>query len=85
MIGRSCRSRRGAPPPCRQIPILLSDIKYNSTCITLQVPFHLACGECKNQLNPLKNTRKKRKTERQKSERRRCDQYWCSKYGLNMS
>ena len=85
MADRSCRSRRGGPPLCRETPILLSDIKYNSTCITLQIPLDLACGECKKQLNPLENTRKKRKSERQKCERRRCEQYWCSKYGLNMS
>ena len=85
MVDRSCRSRRGGPPLCRETPILLSDVKYNSTCITLQIPLDLACGECKKQLNPLENTRKKRKSERQKSERRRCEQYWCSEYGLNMS
>ena len=50
MADRSCRSRCGAPPLCRETPILLSDIKYNSTCITLQVPLQLACGECKKQL-----------------------------------
>ena len=85
MVDRSCRSRRGGPLLCRETPILLSNVKYNSTCITLQIPLDLACGECKKQLNPLENTRKKRKCERQKSERRRCEQYWCSKYGLNMS
>ena len=80
MEDRSIRSRRSKAPPCRNIPILLSDIKYNSTCLTLKVPYSLACGECNQSLNPLSNTRKKRKTERQKSERRRCQQYWASKY-----
>ena len=82
MEDTSIRSRRGKPPPCRNTPILLSAIKYNSTCITLELPFSIACGECNQRLNPLENTRKKRKTERQKLERRRCQQYWCSKYVL---
>ena len=58
MVDRSCRSRRVAPPLCQETHISLSDIKYNSTCITLQIPLDLVCGECKKQLNPLENTRK---------------------------
>ena len=85
MEDTSIRSRRGKAPPCRNTPILLSAIKYNLTCITLELPFSIRCGECNQRLNPLENTRKKRKTERQKTERRRCQQYWCSKYVDNIT
>ena len=61
MISRSHRNKLSS----RQgTPILLSDIKYNSTCITLKLPLSLACGNCRPQLDPLANKRKKQKTER---------------------
>ena len=41
--------------------ILLSDIKYNSTCVTLKMPLSLACENCKPELDPHGNTRKKQK------------------------
>ena len=61
----------------RNIPILLSAIKHDSTCISLGLPFSLACSNCGPTLDPLSMNRKVRqKKERHKSERRRCQQYW---------
>ena len=42
-------------------PILLSEVKSTSTCSTLGLPLMLACAECENDLNPLINSRKKKK------------------------
>ena len=39
--------------------ILLSDIKYNLTCITLQMPLSLACENYQPELDPHSNMRKK--------------------------
>ena len=41
--------------------ILLSNIKYNSTCVTLKMPLSLACKNCESELDPHSNVRKKRK------------------------
>ena len=81
MTSRS-RRRKTTLPPHRDTPILLTDIRYDSTCIKLNLPESFACSECKNQLSVVQNTRKKRKTNRQKCDRRQCQQYWCSKYGI---
>ena len=64
--------------------ILLTDIKYNSTCLTLDIPFSLCCDICKpikeaaNGL--LKNSSKTRmkKRYRDTTERWRCQQPWAS-------
>ena len=53
------RSHRNKPSSRQGTPILLSDIKHNSTCITLKLPLSLACGNCRPQLDPLENKRKK--------------------------
>ena len=58
--------------------ILLSDIKYNSTCVTLKMPLSLACENCEPELDPHSNTRKKRKRNVDLDERNRCKQYWLS-------
>ena len=58
--------------------ILLSDIKYNSTCVTLNMPFSFACENCQPQLDLLSHTRQKRKREVDLDERNRCKQYWLS-------
>lgn len=64
--------------------ILVSDIKYDSTCVTLNLPLCLACDNCKPKLDVLSNKRKikNKKKERNKSERRRCLQYWLSKWSI---
>ena len=59
MTSRS-RRRKTTLPPIRDTPILLTDIRYDSTCIKLKIPFTLACSECKNQLTVVENTRKKK-------------------------
>lgn len=71
------RSRHCHVQTKRKIPILLSAIKHDSTCISLGLPFSLACSNCGPTLDPLSMNRKVRqKKERHKSERRRCQQYW---------
>ena len=75
------RAKRKTNPPIRRsTPILLSEINSRSTCITLNIPYSIACRNCKPQLDPLQNTRKKRKTERQKSDDRQCERYWLTEY-----
>ena len=58
----------------------LSQVKCNSTCISLNIPSSLECSECANELDPLIRTRKKRKSQRQKCDRRKCRQYWDTKW-----
>ena len=52
--------------------ILLSDIKYNSTCVTLNMPFSLACENCQPELDPHSNMRQKQKRQIDLDERNRC-------------
>ena len=58
MATKPSRSQRNKTSSRQVTPILLSDIKYNSTCITLKIPFSLACGNCLPQLDPLENKQK---------------------------
>ena len=53
------RSHRKKPSSRQGTPILLSDIKHNSTCITLKLPLSLAYVNCHPQLDPLEKKRKK--------------------------
>ena len=47
----------------------------------LDLPSHLACGDCKRELDPTENKRKKTITkQRLKSTRRRCQQFWDNKW-----
>lgn len=39
--------------------ILISDIKYDSTCISLNLPLSLACDRCKPKLDILSHKRKR--------------------------
>ena len=55
------RSYCNKPSSRQTTSILLSDVKYNSTCIRLKSPFSLACGNCRPHLDPLANKRKKGK------------------------
>ena len=72
----SCSRRKTKTPIRQSTPILLGDIHSHSTCIALKTPYYIACRNCKPQLDPLQNTRKKRKTERQKRDNRQCEKYW---------
>ena len=64
---------------------MLSDIKYDDTCITLQLPSQMACGICKPKLDPMTPTRRSNKKQRHLSDRRRCQQYWLPKWRNNSS
>ena len=62
--------------------MLVSDIKYNSRCIDLDLPFLLSCDSCRSILEVksgmLKKSSHKSKRFRDLSERRRCQQPWSS-------
>lgn len=77
---RPTRRDRGRPV----VPIDLSQVKHNSTCITLCLPSSLACQNCANEVCILTNKRKKRiANERQRSPRNHCLQYWTNKWTEN--
>ena len=66
--------------------ILISDIKHDSTCISLSLPYSLMCANCDKKSDPLMNHRKTKNTakkERHKSARSRCQQYWQLKWSKN--
>ena len=64
--------------------ILLTNIKYNSRCIDLNLPFSLCCDSCRSILEAesgiLKKSSHKKKRYRDLSERRRCQQPWSSEH-----
>ena len=63
----------------RLAPIVLSDIRHDSTCITLKLPINLACELCAKKLDIHSFTRKSKKVkERHKNKRNRCAQFWDS-------
>lgn len=57
-------------------------VRYDSTCITLDLPRKLYCEVCLNENDPLKNKRKKRKTDniRHRNYRYFCKQFWDTKW-----
>ena len=57
----SCSRRSTKTPMHVSTPILVSDIYSLSICITLDIPYSIACRNCKPQLNPYKNTRENKK------------------------
>ena len=61
--------------------ILLSDIRYSSTCISLDIPLSLADEICKPKMDPLSHTRAPRKNPKELDERNKCKQYWLSTWG----
>ena len=66
------------------VSMSISDIKYNSTCITLSLPVSLSCCNCQKDVDVLSFTRKKRKnSQRHLDPRRRCLQYWTNKWTQN--
>ena len=57
-------------------PIVLSSIQHDSKCISLELPYSLACINCGPTLDPLISHRKtSKKQESNTSERHRCQQY----------
>ena len=77
------RSSRPLKAYNNRIPILLSEIKFDSTCVTLGLPYSLGCGSCKTKLDPCIKTRKSKfMKERNKCERRRCQHYWDSSWTI---
>ena len=62
--------------------ILVSEIKYNSRCIDLDLPFSLCCDSCRSILEVksgiLKKSSHKSKRFRDLSGHRRCQQPWYS-------
>ena len=63
--------------------ILVSDVKYNSTCLSLDLPLSLCCDEsCRpyleSQSGLLKKSSHGSKRFRDLSDRRRCKQPWAS-------
>ena len=65
-------------------PIELSDVRYNSTCITLQIPLSLACLTCEPKLCiHTKKGRQQKALERLKDDRNKCDQLWLTKVATN--
>ena len=70
------RKRRLGPQP-----ILLSKIQHNSTCISLNLPLHLACRICSPKLDiHTRRGRKQKSKERHKCDRRKCLQHWSSRW-----
>ena len=68
--------------------ILLSDIKFNSTCVSLELPFHLACDICKPKIEAAsclskKSSKKNGKRFCDMTERKRCRQPWASKHATD--
>ena len=67
------------------IHIDLSEIKYDSTCISLNVPVTMSCDICRPKLEANNGLQKKSSAKpkrfRDYSSRRKCRQLWLSKYG----
>ena len=64
--------------------IELSDIRYDSTCLTLNLPKCLCCDNCEHKVEAsiglAKKSSMKTKSFRTMSPRRRCQQLWLSKF-----
>ena len=69
----------------RKININLTDIKYDSTCITLKLPIAMSCDICKGKMEAMCGMMKKSsrapKRYRDISQRWNCQQLWLTKYG----
>ena len=68
------------------IHIDLSSIKYDSTCVTLNMPLEFACDNCKSKIESKIGISKKssnvsKRLRHFKHDRWRCQQLWQSKYG----
>ena len=65
-------------------PIDLSEICYDSTCITLNIPQSLACLTCEPKICiHTKKGRQQKALERLKDDRNKCDQLWLTKVVSN--
>ena len=61
----------------------LSKISYDSTCISLCLPFSMLCQMCQRKSDPLSNhrvTKNTRKKELHKARKKWCQQYWLLKW-----
>ena len=68
----------------RRKPIDLSEVCYNSTCITLNLPLSLACLQCEPKMCiHTKAGRQQKALERLKDDRNKCDQLWLTKVATN--
>ena len=65
-------------------PIDLSEICYDSTCITLNIPQSMACLKCEPKMCiHTKRGRQQKALERLKDDRNKCDQIWLTKVATN--
>ena len=64
----------------RNTHILLSEIQYESTCVSLSFPHHLTCSNCESTLDLLIRTYGSKNRERHKYDWRKCQQYWDSSW-----
>ena len=68
----------------RTLPIDLTQIKYNSTCLALSLPKSLCCDFCAKKIDASIGLSKKSSTKskvfRNCNDRYRCQQIWLSKY-----
>ena len=63
-----------------QKPIELSEIRYDSTCITLNIPISFACLTCEPKMCiHTKKGRQHKALERLKDDRNKCEQLWLTK------
>ena len=81
------------PRPSRRmqkcIHIDLTSIKYESTCVTLNMPLEFACDNCQNKIEAASGMSKKsssvaKQMRDYRHDRWRCQQLWQSKYGQNI-
>ena len=68
------------------VHIDLSEIKYDSSCISLGLPLELSCDNCKPKLEAQfglgkKSSTKMKRSREFNSDRWKCQQLWQSKFG----
>ena len=67
-------------------PIDLSEICYDSTCITLNIPQSIACLKYEPKMCiHTKRGRQQKMLERLKYDRNKCDQIWLTKVATNQN
>ena len=82
-MARSSCSSRSQDRTNKRKPILLSEMKLESTCITQGLPLSLNFCNFAPKIDPLtKKRQSKFVKERHKSKRRRCQQYWHSSWTI---
>ena len=67
-----------------QKPIELSEIRYDSTCITLNIPLSFSCLTYNSKMCiHTKKVRQQKALERLKDDRNKCEQLWLTKVATN--